>query len=67
MTASGHDVGDRVIVKVAETAWASLRSDDVISQVGGEALAILLPTVETVADHHTRRANPIEYRAHRHR
>jgi diguanylate cyclase (GGDEF)-like protein len=39
----GHDMGDRVLRLVAETASAELRASDVIGRFGGEEFMILLP------------------------
>ena len=37
----GHDVGDRVLVAVAETLVKSLRTSDVVARLGGDEFAIL--------------------------
>jgi diguanylate cyclase len=37
----GHDVGDRVLVAVAETLVRSLRTDDLVARLGGDEFAIL--------------------------
>ncbi|MGF1752869.1 diguanylate cyclase, partial [Vibrio makurazakiensis] len=39
----GHDEGDRVIKAVAQALEHSLRSTDMVSRVGGEEFAILMP------------------------
>jgi diguanylate cyclase (GGDEF)-like protein len=41
--AYGHGVGDEVLKAVVATCQASLRSGDVISRLGGEEFALLLP------------------------
>jgi diguanylate cyclase (GGDEF)-like protein len=44
----GHDVGDKVIMRVAETCREAKRDVDTLARVGGEEFAILLP--ETSAE-----------------
>lgn len=39
---AGHDVGDRVLVKIAETLQHSVRSIDLVSRIGGEEFSIIL-------------------------
>lgn len=39
----GHLVGDRVLVNVVDVCRAALRDGDVISRLGGEEFAVLLP------------------------
>jgi len=39
----GHNVGDELIVKVAQTLRARLRESDVLARLGGDEFAILLP------------------------
>ncbi|MCA2001640.1 MAG: diguanylate cyclase, partial [Chloroflexi bacterium] len=39
----GHTVGDEILVKVAESACAELRSADFIGRYGGEEFVVLLP------------------------
>jgi diguanylate cyclase (GGDEF)-like protein len=45
----GHDVGDKVITRVAEVCWSGKREMDILARVGGEEFAILLPET-TVGD-----------------
>ncbi|HET6449037.1 MAG TPA: EAL domain-containing protein [Conexibacter sp.] len=39
----GHNVGDELIVQVAQTLRARLRESDVLARLGGDEFAILLP------------------------
>jgi len=39
----GHDIGDRVLQQVVQTACAELRAADVIGRYGGEEFIIVLP------------------------
>jgi len=39
----GHNVGDELIVNVAQTLLARLRESDVLARLGGDEFAILLP------------------------
>jgi diguanylate cyclase (GGDEF)-like protein/PAS domain S-box-containing protein len=39
----GHNVGDELIVKVAQTLRARLRDSDVLARLGGDEFAVLLP------------------------
>jgi diguanylate cyclase (GGDEF)-like protein len=41
----GHGVGDRVLVKVAETLARSLRADDLVARLGGDEFAVLAATL----------------------
>lgn len=45
----GHDVGDRVLVEVAELFKSELRESDVLARMGGEEFVALLPG-EAVAE-----------------
>jgi diguanylate cyclase (GGDEF)-like protein len=42
----GHPVGDRVLIKVAETVQASLRHSDCLARYGGEEFMLLLPLTD---------------------
>ncbi|WP_167868794.1 tetratricopeptide repeat-containing diguanylate cyclase [Shewanella sp. WXL01] len=42
----GHEVGDKVLIKLAEIASSMMRDTDVVGRVGGEEFLILLPNVE---------------------
>ncbi len=37
----GHDVGDRVLIELAQQAKAVVRDDDVVARMGGEEFAVL--------------------------
>jgi diguanylate cyclase (GGDEF)-like protein len=39
----GHEVGDRVLHRVAETCRAALRQGDVIGRTGGEEFVVVMP------------------------
>lgn len=40
----GHNAGDELIVKVAQTLRTRLRDSDVLARLGGDEFAVLLPT-----------------------
>jgi len=40
----GHDCGDRLLVKAAETIRKACRNGDIICRVGGDEFAVLMPT-----------------------
>jgi diguanylate cyclase (GGDEF)-like protein/PAS domain S-box-containing protein len=46
----GHDVGDKVLIEVAERFKSSLRGEDSISRQGGDEFALLLSDIQTFAD-----------------
>lgn len=43
----GHDVGDAVLVKVAQRLTAVLRSSDTLARVGGDEFVIILGSLDT--------------------
>jgi diguanylate cyclase (GGDEF)-like protein len=45
----GHDVGDRVIVEIANACRAQKRKSDVAARLGGEEFAMLLPETQLEA------------------
>ncbi len=48
----GHQVGDDVLITVASTLQANLRSTDIIARLGGDEFAVLLPeTSSQIAQH----------------
>jgi diguanylate cyclase (GGDEF)-like protein len=42
----GHDVGDKVIRAIADTARKELRSSDIFARWGGEEFVLLLPGIK---------------------
>ncbi len=47
--ALGHQVGDRLLKKVAEILTLQLRGMDIVSRVGGDEFAVLLPATDQEA------------------
>ena len=43
----GHAVGDRCLVRFAETTTATLRTKDILGRLGGEEFALVLPETTT--------------------
>lgn len=43
--AHGHDVGDRVLIRVAETLKKNFRSDDYVCRIGGDEFVVLVTKV----------------------
>ncbi|QIR15449.1 tetratricopeptide repeat-containing diguanylate cyclase [Shewanella aestuarii] len=41
----GHDIGDKVLVKIAELAVSMMRDTDIVGRVGGEEYIVLLPNI----------------------
>jgi len=41
----GHDVGDRVLIRIAQALTSSIRAQDVCARWGGEEFMLLLPAV----------------------
>jgi diguanylate cyclase (GGDEF)-like protein len=42
----GHDIGDQVLVCLANIASEIIRSNDIVGRVGGEEFMILLPNTQ---------------------
>ncbi len=42
----GHAAGDQILVALAETVRATVRGSDVVCRIGGEELAIILPSCD---------------------
>jgi diguanylate cyclase (GGDEF)-like protein len=42
----GHDVGDRLLRRVAEIIAASVREHDLVARIGGDEFAVLLPDAD---------------------
>ena len=42
----GHPVGDLVLINIAETAVATVRSSDTVARYGGEEFAVILPETD---------------------
>lgn len=45
----GHDIGDRVLVKVAKRLADQLRASDTIARLGGDEFAILLESIDNTS------------------
>ncbi|OHU85026.1 MULTISPECIES: GGDEF domain-containing protein [Pseudoalteromonas] len=43
----GHDVGDRVLIKVANTIQSSVRAEDLVSRIGGKEFAVILKNLDS--------------------
>jgi diguanylate cyclase (GGDEF)-like protein len=42
----GHDMGDRVLQRIAEIGRANLRESDIFARLGGDEFAVLLPETD---------------------
>jgi diguanylate cyclase (GGDEF)-like protein len=49
----GHEVGDKLLIKVAEILTRAVRKSDTVARLGGDEFTIILPNVK---DHYDRKA-----------
>lgn len=47
----GHDVGDQVLQKIAQTVLKQIRETDVLCRIGGEEFVVILPETELQQAH----------------
>lgn len=45
----GHDVGDKVLVRVAKTLQRCCRADDTVARLGGDEFVVMLEDVESIS------------------
>jgi diguanylate cyclase (GGDEF)-like protein/PAS domain S-box-containing protein len=46
----GHDIGDLLLIQVAQRLLASVRASDTVARIGGDEFVILLPSIEHESD-----------------
>jgi diguanylate cyclase (GGDEF)-like protein/PAS domain S-box-containing protein len=46
----GHDIGDLLLIQVAQRLLASVRASDTVARIGGDEFVILLPSIEQERD-----------------
>lgn len=56
----GHDIGDRLLIKVAQRLSDTVRSGDTVGRLGGDEFIIILGRITNVADVHLIAENLIE-------
>src|SRR6056297_1919197 len=42
----GHNIGDKYIKKTAKVIYSSVREEDIVSRIGGDEFAVVLPEVK---------------------